>query len=228
MTEKATTMKTETVASTAKMTPEGEEFREKVLKLAGEEVKTCIQCGTCSGSCPTSSLMDTPIRKLIKLVLEGEKKAALESRSIWLCTSCLLCTVRCPRKIRPMAVVAALKTIYEEEGMKSKDSVFEGIFARQIRSHGRISEFLLSAEYMIRSPSSAVQIITFGAELIPKGKIELSFEAAMGERIEGTEEMRRIFDLAGGEKEAETTEGGEEKAKKAEGPMAKESKEAAK
>lgn len=221
MTEMATTMKTETTAS--KMTPEGEEFREKVLALAGEVVLTCIQCGTCSASCPTAHLMDTPIRKLIKLVLEGEKKAALESRSIWLCTSCLLCTVRCPRKIRPMAVVAALKDIYEEEGMKSKDSVFEGIFARQIKSHGRISEFLLSAEYMIRSPSSAVQIMSFGAELIPKGKIELSFEAAMGERIEGIEEMRRIFDLASEEKEAEATEGGEEeKAKKAEGAVEKE------
>jgi hypothetical protein len=82
---------------------------------------------------------------------------------------------------------------------------------------------------MIRSPSSAVQIISFGAELIPKGKIELSFEAAMGERIEGVEEMRRIFDLAGEEEnEAEAAEGEEEKAKKAEGPMAKESKEAAK
>ena len=193
----------------ATTTPEGEEFREKVLALAGDEVKTCIQCGTCSASCPTASLMDVPIRKLVRLVLEGEKERALSSRSIWLCTSCLLCTVRCPRSIRPMAVVAALKSIYEEEeGMRCKDSVFEGIFARQIRDYGRISEFLLSAEYMIRSPSSAAQIMAFGAELIPKGKIELSFEAARGERIEGTEEMRRIFELLGDEgksKKAEET-----------------------
>jgi heterodisulfide reductase subunit C len=188
------------------MTPEGEEFKERVLKLAGEEVKTCIQCGTCSASCPTAHLMDTPIRKLVKLVLEGEKKAALESRSIWLCTSCLLCTVRCPRNIRPMAVVAALKSIYEDEGLKCRDSVFEGIFARQIRNYGRISEVLLSAEYMIRSPSSAVQIMSFGAELVPKGKIELSFEAAKGERIEGIEEVKRIFELLGDERKAEATE----------------------
>ncbi len=187
----------------ATATAEGEVFREKVLALAGEVVLTCIQCGTCSASCPTAHMMDTPIRKLVKLVLEGEKEAALLSRSIWLCTSCLLCTVRCPRNIRPMAVVAALKSIYEDEGMKCKDSVFEGIFARQIRNYGRISEVLLSAEYMIRSPSSAVQIMSFGAELVPKGKIELGFEAAKGERIEGTEEMKRIFDLVGDEKRAE-------------------------
>ena len=216
-----TAMKTETTATTttaatttSTMTPEGEKFRDKVLKLAGDEVKTCIQCGTCSASCPTASLMDVPIRKLIKLVLEGEKEAALSSRSIWLCTSCLLCTVRCPRKIRPMAVVAALKTIYEEEGMKCRDSVFEGIFGRQIRDYGRISEVLLSAEYMIRSPSSALQIMAFGAELVPKGKIELSFEAARGERIEGTEEVRRIFELLGDD--AGDGVGNEGKSKKAE------------
>jgi heterodisulfide reductase subunit C len=190
-----------TVATTTKR--EREKFRERVLALAGDEVKTCIQCGTCSASCPTASLMDVPIRKLIKFVLEGEKEAALSSRSIWLCTSCLLCTVRCPRKIRPMAVVAALKTIYEEEGNRCKDSVFEGIFSRQIRDYGRISEFLLSAEYMIRSPGSAAQIMAFGAELVPKGKIELGFDAAKGERIKGTEEMKRIFDLIGDEKKAE-------------------------
>ena len=223
MTEMATT-KTETTAETAMAitTDEGEEFRDRVLALAGSEVKTCIQCGTCSASCPTAHLMDTPIRKLVKLVLEGEKKAALSSRSIWLCTSCLLCTVRCPRNIRPMAVVAALKTIYEDEGLKCKDSVFEGIFGRQIRDYGRISEFLLSAEYMIRSPSSAAQIMAFGAELVPKGKIEMSFDAARGERIEGTEEVKRIFEVLGDEGKAEA-----EKVEAGEGEMAKAAQKAA-
>jgi heterodisulfide reductase subunit C len=225
---KAKTMDATAVAA-ATITAEGERFREKVLKLAGDEVKTCIQCGTCSASCPTAHLMDVPIRKLVKLVLEGEEKTALESRSIWLCTSCLLCTVRCPRNIRPMAVVAALKTIYEEKGKRCRDSVFEGIFARQIRDYGRISEFLLSAEYMIRSPSSAAQIMAFGAELVPKGKIELGFEAARGERIEGTEEIRRIFELLGdeGKAEAEKVEAAEAgETKKAE--KAEETKEAEK
>jgi hypothetical protein len=35
--------------------------------------------------------------------------------------------------------------------------------------------------------------MAFGAELVPKGKIEMSFDADRGEMIEGTEEMRRIF-----------------------------------
>jgi len=188
---------------------EGEVFRDQVLKLAGDEVKTCIQCGTCSASCPMAHLMEDPIRKLIKFVLEGMKEEALESKTIWLCTSCLLCTVRCPRNIKPMAVVAALKQIYESEGRRCKDSVFEGIFARQVQTRGRVSEVLLSAEYLIRSPESAAQIMAFGAELVPKGKIDLDIEAEM-ERIEGLDELERIFALgkidglnAGGERGTE-------------------------
>lgn len=173
---------------------EGEVFKEMVLKLAGDEVKTCIQCGTCSASCPMAHLMEDPIRKLIKFVLEGMKEEALESKTIWLCTSCLLCTVRCPRNIKPMAVVSALKQIYESEGRRCRDSVFEGIFARQIQTRGRVSEVLLSAEYLIRSPESAAQIMAFGAELVPKGKIDLDIEAEM-ERIEGLDELERIFAL---------------------------------
>ncbi len=173
---------------------EGEVFKEMVLKLAGDEVKTCIQCGTCSASCPMAHLMEDPIRKLIKFVLEGMKEEALESKTIWLCTSCLLCTVRCPRNIKPMAVVAALKQIYESEGRRCRDSVFEGIFARQVQTRGRVSEVLLSAEYLIRSPESAAQIMAFGAELVPKDKIDLDIEAEM-ERIEGLDELERIFAL---------------------------------
>lgn len=182
---------------------ESQKFKKDVLKLAGEEVKTCIQCGTCSASCPVAHLMDNPIRKLIKFVLGGMKEEALESRSIWLCTSCLLCTVRCPRKIKPMAVVSALKHIYEEEGRRCKDSTFEAIFARQIRDRGRVSEFLMSSEFLLRNPSSAVHIMSFGVELFPKGKIEIDF---WGERIEGTEELEQIFQVLGDANDVEDAE----------------------
>jgi len=50
------------------------EFKQEVLRLAGPEVLACIQCGTCSASCPTAHLMNPSIRKLVKLCLEGKKR----------------------------------------------------------------------------------------------------------------------------------------------------------
>jgi len=165
------------------------QFRDEVLKLAGEEVKNCIQCGTCSASCSTAHLMDNSIRKLVRFVLEGMKEEAVGSQSIWLCTSCLLCTVRCPRNIRPKSLVAAIKHIKEQEGGKNKDQAFEELFMGQIRECGRVSEFLLSAMYPLANPQATVQIMSMGIELLPRGKIDFQRSC-----VRGKDEMNRLFE----------------------------------
>jgi heterodisulfide reductase subunit C2 len=170
----------------------GEEFRGEILRLAGPEVQTCIQCGTCSSSCPTAHLMKPSIRRLIKLCLDGRKEEALHNDTIWLCTSCLLCTVRCPRGIRPKAVVAALKDLSEREGLKGKDSAYEQLFLDQIKNYGRIAELPLSAEFLLVFPQGAVQSMEMGLELAPKGKIGLGIE-----RIAGRDEVKRIIEELG-------------------------------
>jgi heterodisulfide reductase subunit C2 len=166
-----------------------EQFRQEVLRLAGAEVLTCIQCGTCSASCPTAKLMNPSIRRLIKLCLEGKKEGALHNETLWLCTSCLLCTVRCPRSIRPKAVVSALKDIAEREGQQGKDASYEQFFLKQIEDYGRIAELELTAEFLLVFPQGAVQSMQMGLELLPKGKIGLEIE-----RIKGREEVKRIVE----------------------------------
>ena len=166
-----------------------EQFKQEVLRLAGQEVLTCIQCGTCSVSCPTASLMNPSIRKLIKLCLEGKKEEALHNETLWLCTSCLLCTVRCPRSIRPKAVVSALKDIAEREGLQSKDAAYEKFFLKQIQDYGRIAELALTAEFLLVFPQGVVQSMQMGLELVTKGKIGLEIE-----RIKGQDEVKRIIE----------------------------------
>jgi heterodisulfide reductase subunit C len=166
-----------------------EQFKQEVLRLAGAEVLTCIQCGTCSASCPTAHLMNPSIRMLVKLCLEGKKEEALHNDTLWLCTSCLLCTVRCPRSIRPKAVVSALKDIAEREGVKSKDASYEELFLKQIRDYGRIAELPLTGEFLLVFPQGAVQSMQMGLELLPRGKIGLEIE-----RIKGRDEVKRIVE----------------------------------
>jgi heterodisulfide reductase subunit C len=169
-----------------------EEFKGEVLRLAGQEVLTCIQCGTCSASCPTANLMDPSIRRLIKLCLEGKKEEALHNDTLWLCTSCLLCTVRCPRGIRPKAVVSALKDLAEREGIRGRDQAYEHLFTKQIRDYGRISELPLTGEFLLVFPQGAVQSMQMGLELAPKGKISLEIE-----KIRGRDEVKRIVEDLG-------------------------------
>jgi heterodisulfide reductase subunit C len=132
--------------------------------------------------------MDNSIRRLVKFSLEGRKEEALSSGSVWLCTSCQLCTVRCPRGIRPKVLVGALRDIFEREGRKDKDQAYEDLFMRQIMDLGRISESLLSAEYLLADPRSAVQTMELGLEMLLKRKV-----TATKDRIKGTDEVKRIF-----------------------------------
>ena len=76
------------------------------LKLAGEagfdieKLSTCLQCGTCSSSCPTYFAMDVSPRKLWRMVSLGMKEEISKLSTFWLCTACNSCTVRCPRGIQ--------------------------------------------------------------------------------------------------------------------------------
>jgi heterodisulfide reductase subunit D len=60
---------------------------------------TCLQCGTCSVSCPAADLMDYAPRQLWQLVRLGLREQVMYSRTFWLCTQCYACQVRCPRGI---------------------------------------------------------------------------------------------------------------------------------
>lgn len=75
----------------------------------GELIRRCIQCGTCSASCPTAYAMDYTPRHLWRLVNLGFVEEVLNSHTFWLCTVCKSCQVRCPRGIDITDAMVALK-----------------------------------------------------------------------------------------------------------------------
>ena len=86
------------------------EWGHRVAALPGcEGILTCIQCGTCSATCPLSVYMDYTPRRTIAMVREGFREDVLRSQTIWLCASCYACQVQCPREINITDVMYALK-----------------------------------------------------------------------------------------------------------------------
>lgn len=67
----------------------------------GEWVKMCMQCGVCSGSCPTNFHpgWEHPPQELFMMIRAGKREEVLDSQSMWMCVSCYNCYVRCPRKV---------------------------------------------------------------------------------------------------------------------------------
>ena len=62
-------------------------------------VSSCYQCRKCSGGCPLTFAMDLLPDRVIRLALLGQEDLVLNSRTIWVCSSCYTCSTRCPNDI---------------------------------------------------------------------------------------------------------------------------------
>ncbi len=65
----------------------------------GEWVSMCMQCGVCAGSCPLGPHWEHSPQKIFRMIMAGKREEVLTSDSVWMCTSCYTCIVRCPRKL---------------------------------------------------------------------------------------------------------------------------------
>jgi heterodisulfide reductase subunit C len=121
---------------------------------AGERIKRCIQCGTCTGSCPVSYAMDIPPRQLIALFRAGELETIMKSRSIWICASCYACTTRCPSGIKITDVIYALKRTVMEKGYESRApqvQVLANLFVDNLMRYGRLHEGTLIRRFYMKT-----------------------------------------------------------------------------
>lgn len=174
-------------------------FRDLILKShIGEKLLTCMQCGVCAGSCPVSNEMDHTPRQLVRMVLLGLKTEVLNSNTIWLCTTCFSCSVRCPRGIRPTELMEILKPIAIAEGIRNKNTKFDDVFSEVIQKTGRASEFLLISKYSLTEPGMIKQA-PFGLSLFLKGKLSLS-----PDKMDDPHDLDAIFKI--NEKKEEKTE----------------------
>ena len=89
---------------------ENEKFKTRVEELSGEKIDLCFQCGACSSGCPLSDEMDLLPSTVIRYVQLGLDEV-LDSKTIWLCSTCLNCEIRCPRGIDIANIMEALRQI---------------------------------------------------------------------------------------------------------------------
>jgi len=91
-------------------------FAEDVAEAGGEKINFCIQCGTCSASCPSGRRTAFRTRQLIRRALLGFRDEVLSDKDLWLCTTCFTCLERCPRGVDPTDVILALRNMAVKAG----------------------------------------------------------------------------------------------------------------
>jgi len=175
-------------------------FLQQVANIpGGESIKKCIQCGSCTGSCPVSYTMDITPREVIALFRAGDIESILSSRTIWICASCYACTVRCPQGVQVTDILYALKRLaIEQEIFPKKFPVYSlsKSFVFFTNRYGRSYEPGLILYYFLKTnPLKLLGLVPLFLKLFFKGRIGL-----FPKKIKGTKTFSKIL------KEAEIME----------------------
>ena len=88
---------------------------EKFVDVGLEKIRACINCGTCTGGCPSGRRTAYRTRTAIRKALTGDE-SVLKDIDIWLCSTCYYCYERCPRNIPVTDMIIKLRNIAVEEG----------------------------------------------------------------------------------------------------------------
>jgi heterodisulfide reductase subunit C len=89
---------------------------DEMVKAGHDRIRACIQCGTCTGSCPSGRRTAYRTRQIIRKALLGLREEILSDPNLWLCTTCGTCTERCPRKIDVTDAIMFLRNLAVKEG----------------------------------------------------------------------------------------------------------------
>ena len=169
----------------------GDVFLHDVYSIpGGDKMKECIQCGTCSASCPTSYAMDYTPREIIAAFRAGLLEKVLKSNTIWLCSSCYSCTVRCPSGIKLTDIMYELKRLAIEFGLAPegvKAEVLAKLFVDIVNKNGRIAEVPLVSRFMLKTnPLGTFKMIPRAMKLYVRGRMPL-----VSHKIKGIAELEK-------------------------------------
>jgi heterodisulfide reductase subunit C len=177
---------------------ESKTFIEEVGRLpGGEGMKVCIQCGTCTASCPNADRMDHTPSELIAMARAGMKQEVLSSNAMWYCLSCYTCTARCPRGVQITELMHALEAIAVRERLahgRTLTPTMYRSFNDFVYSIGTLPEVgFMAWYYMLTNPTKAFKVMPVALALVRHGRLRIK---ARRLTPEGTKQVKAILDKA--------------------------------
>jgi heterodisulfide reductase subunit C len=128
---------------------------EEITRETGNPILSCFQCRKCTNGCPLTFAMDYYPDQIIRLIILGQEEEALNSRTIWVCSSCETCTTRCPNGIDIAGVMDYLKQKAHKRGLvnyKNNPSyAFQKVFLDNVLKNGRVHEPKILSDYLFKS-----------------------------------------------------------------------------
>ncbi len=158
----------------------------------GEGIRLCIQCGTCTATCPSATRWEYTPSRVIAMVRAGMRDEVLSSSSVWHCLSCYFCTVRCPRGVKPTELFHILEGLANQHGFtvrKTRTPAMYRSFVRSIKNNGRVHEFgMMFRYYLTTNPLAALSMLPMGLKLLSHKRMPLS-----PRKIKGRDDLTKII-----------------------------------
>ena len=83
--------------------------KEDIMRISGVDPDKCMQCGKCSGACPSYDEMEYHPHQFASLVKKGQVEKLMASNAMYKCISCFACSERCPRNVEPSKIIEAVR-----------------------------------------------------------------------------------------------------------------------
>ncbi len=100
-------------------------------KGAGNPLK-CVQCGSCTSACPVTLIReDFNPRRIVGSIARFNR---LPDQDPWLCSTCSLCSERCPQAVNPFSIIMVLRSVLYENGGEAPLSILKMV--EQVRETG--------------------------------------------------------------------------------------------
>jgi len=173
-------------------------FVEEICAIpGGESIRLCIQCGTCTASCPNAGSMEHTPSELIAMARAGMREEVLSSNAMWFCLSCYLCTVRCPRGIKQTELMHALERLavrYRLSHARSRTPIMYRSFGDFVYSLGSIPEIgFITWFYLLTNPLHALRMLPVALRLLRNGRLSIK---ARRLKPQAQQQLKAILDRA--------------------------------
>lgn len=132
------------------ITKKGDKFISKLQGETGVNINSCYQCERCTNSCPVAEFMDIKPHQVIRYVQLGFREELVNSRTIWVCLSCEMCTAHCPNEVGVAEVILCLRNWAAKSHFETPEKdleIFYRNFLKELDKFGRINEMWLMASY---------------------------------------------------------------------------------
>ena len=183
-----------------------EKYRNNFLKEVeervedGHMVKMCMQCGVCAGSCPLGPHWEHSPQKIFMMIRAGKREEVLTSDSMWMCTSCYNCIVRCPRQLPITHIMHGLAHYANRLGMVPKGQPTQEIakiFWNNLVKTGRVNElkFSLSMYFkdgFVQGIKNALAMQSIGLGLVKAGRLN-PMELFGGHKCKDSDAIKRMM-----------------------------------